>query len=74
MSNIQSLVLNVEQLINQHKTLQQQNQQLRLQVGQLEQALVKAQQQAASSFSQQDIDSLQRLHNMVDEHLAGRND
>lgn len=73
MSNINSLVLRVEELLQQHRQLQQENQSLRGQIANLEQQLADA--PAISSETElnaADLQTLQRLNDLIDDNKGGQ--
>ena len=67
MSNINSLVLRVEELMQQHRQLQQENQSLRGQVASLEQQLTDMPVTSNDGdLNEADLQTLQRLHDLID--------
>lgn len=72
MSNINALVLRVEELMQQHRQLVQENQSLRGQIADLEQQLTAV--PVASNETElnaDDLRSLQRLNDLIDDNLGG---
>lgn len=71
MSNINSLVLRVEELMQQHRQLLQENQSLRGQIASLEQQLADAPVSAGETeLNEDDLRTLQRLNDLIDENIG----
>ena len=73
MSNINSLVLRVEELMQQHRQLQQENQSLRGQIASLEQQLAEAPATSSETeLNEADLQTLQRLNDLIDDNIGGQ--
>lgn len=71
MSNINSLVLRVDELLQQHRQLQQENQSLRGHIASLEQQLADTPTvTSATDLNEEDLQTLQRLNDLIDENTG----